>query len=209
MKHFRYLLGVAGFWIAAVALAGCSLLSPVPDKSRFFLLTAMPSSEAGSQAAAGGLTLGLGPIKFPPYLDRTEVVTRVEPNRLVVSENDHWGEPLKTNFTRVLSENLSTLLGTQQIVSFPWYSSTHLDYTIAIEVTRFEADAQGAAQLSARWSIEDPATKKVLDRGDSNLSAPGASGADGSAAALSQVLANFSRQLTTAIGQVSAQRRLR
>jgi uncharacterized lipoprotein YmbA len=208
MKHFRYLLGLAGLWLAAAVLAGCHLLSPVPDKSRFFLLTPMTASE-GASPATSGLILGLGPIKFPAYLDRTEVVTRVEPNRLVVSENDHWGEPLKTNFTRVLSQNLSTLLATQQIVNFPWYSSTHLDYAIAIEVTRFEADAQGTAQLSAQWSIENPATKKVLDRGESNLSAPGTSGAEGSAAALSQVLANFSRQLAIAVGQVNAQRRLR
>jgi uncharacterized protein len=213
MKHFRYLLGLAGLWLAAAALAGCHLLSPVPDKSRFFLLTPMTASEAASPAAAApatsGLILGLGPIKFPAYLDRTEVVTRVEPNRLVVSENDHWGESLKTNFTRVLSQNLSTLLATQQIVNFPWYSSTHLDYAITIEVTRFEADAQGTAQLSAQWNIENPTTRKVLDRGESNLSAPGASGAEASAAALSQVLGNFSRQLAIAVGQVNAQRRLR
>ncbi|HXR34830.1 MAG TPA: PqiC family protein [Candidatus Binataceae bacterium] len=213
MKHNRYFPDLAAVWILAAVLAGCStLLAPIPDKSRFFMLTPITPGESGSpaaQSAPSSLILGLGPIKFPAYLDRTEVVTQVEPNRMEVSETNHWAEPLKNNFTTVLGENLSTLLGTPQIVHFPWYSTTHMDYQLATEVQRFDSDAQGNARLIAQWTIEDPTTKKILDRGESNLTASGASDAEQSALQLSRVLADFSRQLATAIGQVNAQRRMR
>jgi uncharacterized protein len=208
MKHSRHLINLAGLWIVLSVLSACStILKPIPDKSKYFLLTPIAQSDASSSASQnnGGFTLGLGPITFPAYLDRSEVVTRVEPNQLKVSENDHWAEPLKTNFTRILSQNLSALLGGTEIVNFPWYSSSHLDYQIAIDVERFESDAQGNAVLLAQWSVEDPTTKKVLDRGDANLTAPSGGGEEPAAAALSQTLSNFSRQIATAIRQVNAQ----
>ena len=155
MKHLRHLVNLTALWLALSALSACSsVLSPVPDKSRFFLLTPIAQSDAGSagQGNTSGLTLGLGPVKFPAYLDRSEVVTRVEPNRVVVSENDHWAEPLKTNFTRVLSQNLSVLLGGSQILSFPWYSSTHLDYQVVIDVQRFRMRLPG--QRHTRRAME-------------------------------------------------------
>lgn len=207
MKHLTYATNLTGLWILAAALAGCTLLSPVPDKSRFFLLT--PIAQAGapaSQQNTRGLVLGLGPIKLPDYLDRSEIVTRADSNRLQFSENDHWAEPLKNNFTRVLSQNLSSLLGNLQIVNFPWYSSTHIDYQIAVTVDRFECEGQGNARLAARWSINDPASGRILDRGESDLSAPAGGGTDQQVAALSQTLGNFSRQIATAVAQVNAAR---
>lgn len=210
MKHLRHLVNLTALWVALTALSACStVFGPVPDKSRFFLLTPISQSDADSDHGQGntsGLTVGLGPIKFPPYLDRSEVVTRVEPNRVVVSENDHWAEPLKTNFTRALSQNLSVLLGGPQIIGFPWYSSTHLDYQVVIDVQRFECDSQGNASLIAQWSVEDSTGKKILDRGDAAPTQASGGGEDQAAAALSQTLGNFSRQIATAIRQVNAQR---
>jgi len=205
MKYSTHLLNWTGLWLVAIGLAGCTLLSPIPDKSRFYLLTPMAPGEAGTPVNPQnmrGLVLGLGPIKFPDYLDRTDIVTRVEPNRLQFSENDHWAEPLKNNFTRVFSQNLSTLLGVQQIVNFPWYSSTHIDYQIVVSVDRFECDGQGNARLAARWTINDPASGQILDRDESDLSAPGGGGTDQQVAALSQTLGAFSRQIASAVAQV-------
>jgi len=51
---------------------------------------------------------------------------------------------------------------TQQIVTFPWYSTTHLDLQVQVEVYRFETDAQGNAQLSAKWTIRDGTGKNIL-----------------------------------------------
>ncbi len=36
-------------WIVAVAVTGCTLLTPVRDRSRFFLLTPMPANPHTNQ----------------------------------------------------------------------------------------------------------------------------------------------------------------
>ncbi len=186
MKHCNRLLNSAWLWTVAALLAGCTLLAPIPDRSRFFVLTAMAPGEAGApanQAGTRALVLGLGPIRFPDYLDRTDIVTRMGANRLLISQNDHWAEPLRNNFARVLAHNLSSLLGTQQIVS------------------------QGNAHLAARWTINDPASGRILDRGETDLSASGGASTDEQVAALSQTLTAFSRQLAAAVAQTSVQKR--
>src|SRR5262245_47155811 len=88
--------------------AGCSFLDAKPDPSRYFALASLPRTGQRTQDAAGtnALVLGIGPIKFPGYLDRQQFVTRVSQNRFAVAENDRWAEPLEENFSRVLSQNL-------------------------------------------------------------------------------------------------------
>jgi uncharacterized lipoprotein YmbA len=192
---------------AALLLAGCTFLAPIPEKSRFFLLTAIPPGNDGMQAvqqSTSGLVLGLGPIKFPDYLQRSEIAQRVGSNQVQFLDNDHWAEPLKDNFSHVLSQNLSALLGTQQIISFPWYSSTHIDYQVAITVDRFECGMQDQAQLAARWSINDPASGRILERRVSELTASCGSSVDQGVSALSRTLADFSRQIATALQQLAA-----
>lgn len=212
MKHLTYLLNFTGLLTLILTLTGCTLLAPVPDQSRFFLLTPIAPGDAGTpvdQDNTSALVLGLGPIKLPDYLERDDIATRVESNRVDFSENDHWAEPLKNNFTSVLSQNLSTLLGTQQIINFPWYSSARIDYQIAITVEQFECDAQGNGRLAALWSIDDPVSGRILRHGESDLSAPCGSSVDQGVAGLSQALGNFSRQIATTVAQVNAARRSR
>ena len=55
----------------------------------------------------------------------------------------------------VLSENLATLLDTQQIEKYPWSLRTKVDYQIEINVQRFETTSDGQTQLIASWIIRD------------------------------------------------------
>src|SRR5580704_4660938 len=93
-----------------VAAAGCSPLAPRPNYSRFLILAplargANPAVTTASTPARQ-LAIGIGPIDFPDYLRRSQVVTRSSPNQIELSTVDRWGEPLDKNFQRVLSENL-------------------------------------------------------------------------------------------------------
>ena len=137
--------------------AGCSFLEVKPDPSRFFALTSLPRTGQTAQDAAGtnALVLGIGPIKFPGYLDRQQFVTRISQNRFAVAENDRWAEPLEENFSRVLSQNLSILLQTDRIVAYPWVRSQRPTYQMQVEVLRFEPNAEHVVELWARWSIVD------------------------------------------------------
>jgi uncharacterized lipoprotein YmbA len=192
--------------VLAVILTGCSsILPPQPDPTHFFILSAIsPPADATASAAASppsGLIVGLGPINFPDYLARAEMVTRLSGDRVEVSSSDRWAEPLDISFKRVLAHDLSMTLGGAQVMVFPWLGGApHFNYRIEMTIDRFEADA-GVARLDARWTIIDGSSGRVLDSSSSTLSVPASAGTDTTAAvsALSQAVSQFAVQLATAI----------
>jgi uncharacterized lipoprotein YmbA len=192
--------------LTGLSLSGCSTLSARPDPSRFFTLTPLPQAEqsAGTDASnAGGISLGIGPIKFPGYLDRQEIVTRVAQNRIDLSETDQWAEPLEENFARVLSQNISGLLRGERIITYPWPIDKRPDYQVEIEVLRFEANAAQDVQLSARWSIMEANRKNLIQYRESRLARPAkAKSTEASVAALSEALGDLSREIADAIGAI-------
>jgi uncharacterized protein len=196
--------------LISFVLSACGNFSPRPDPSRFFTLTviAQPGAPASNYSKnPGGVSLGIGPIKMPGYLDRQEIVTRVSPNRMDVSEYDRWAEPLETNFTRVLAQNLAVLLSTDQLVFYPWELNRKLNYQVEVEVLRFEANAAGDVQMSARWVVLDPSKKVPLKSGDTVLGRQqAAKSTDTAVAALSETLADLSREITNAIGTIAGQK---
>ena len=196
-----------------MAIAGCSVSSPQPDRSKFFILS--PVSDSAGHGRQTGLDQprfaahhrSSGPVDFPDYLRRLPVVTRVAPNRIDLSDERRWAEPLDKNFTRVLSENLATLLDTQRIEKYPWPLRTKVDYEIEIDVQRFEATSDGQTQLIASWIIRDGASNKILYASQTTAGAP--AGPDGLSAssALSGDLATLSKEIATRITELEQHRR--
>jgi uncharacterized lipoprotein YmbA len=196
---------IAMAWLALVMVAGCSLtsvLEPRKDPTRFYVLAPMDASSRAVPLiySAGGaskvIAIGLGPVKFPAYLAREEIVTHSTANRVDVSDIDQWAEPLDKNFVSVLAQNLTILLGAQ-VKTFPWYR-TALDYQIALDVERFDTDSAGTAIIIGRWEIENPATGEQLNSGEINISETARSG-ENSAATLSRATGDLSTQLADAI----------
>jgi uncharacterized protein len=196
-----------------MSLAGCSymakqVLAPQKDVSKFYLLTptadtaAPTTAQATTQSTSDSFTLGLGPIKLPPYLDRPEIVTRAAPNRLELSKEDRWGESLQNGFTRAIERDLAAQSGAAIIV-FPWYNTMHIDMQVQIDVYRFETDAQGTATLSAKWTILDSSGKTVLYTVESNLTQPSKPGDQTeAAAALSRTIGDLSSQIANMVQQL-------
>lgn len=203
----------------AISLAGCSalardILAPQKDVSKFYLLTPTadgPASTpaaatASTQGASGDFTLGLGPIKLPPYLDRPEVVTRAAPNRIELSKEDRWGESIQNGFTNSLERDLEAQTGTNRVITFPWYSTVHIDMQVEIDVYSFETDSQGVAHLSAKWTILDSTGKNILYTVETNLAQPSKPGDQTeAAAALSKTIGDLSGQIANMIHQLRSQ----
>jgi uncharacterized protein len=185
--------------------AACFSLDPKPDPSRFFALASLPRTGQSAADAAGTkpIALGVGPIKFPGYLDRQQLVTRISPNRFAVAENDRWAEPLEENFSRVLSQNLSILLQTERIVLYPWERIQQPTYQVQVEVLRFEPNSEQMVELWARWRIADN-TKKTVSVKESYLTRPVKDkSTEASVAALSEVVGSLSQEITTSIRGLS------
>ena len=208
-RFFRIFL--AG--VIAASMSGCSymakaILAPQKDISKFYLLTptadtATPSTAtAATQSTNDSFTLGLGPIKLPPYLDRPEIVTRAAPNRLELSKEDRWGESLQNGFTRAMERDLSAQTGASIIV-FPWYNTVHIDMQVQIDVYRFETDAQGIATLSAKWTILDSTGKNILYTVETRFTQPSKPGDNTeAAAALSRTIGDLSSQIANMMQQL-------
>jgi uncharacterized lipoprotein YmbA len=195
----KLMLGAIG-----LALVGCSPLAPRPDYTKFFVLT--PIVDVSNPASAkSNLAIGVGPIDFPGYLQRTQVVTRTAPNQIELSAIDRWGEPLDKNFKRVLSENLAQLLNTYRIEEYPWNHETKVDYQISIQVLNFETTADGQSLLRARWIIKDPGNDRDLYATETTANTPVAPGDTGISAALSSDLATLSKAIAEQVTTLNEQ----
>jgi uncharacterized protein len=192
--------------VIALSVAGCGTFSPRPDPSRFFTLSTLPQVEQATlknSTRPERMFLGIGPIKFPSYLDRQEMIVRSAQNRFEVSEQDRWAEPLQENFSRVLSENLALLLNTDLITIYPWSPANRPRYYVEIEMLRLEANSERNGQLFARWSVLGGADKKVAVVKESRIirNAKDKS-TDASVAALSEAVGDLSREIADAVSAI-------
>ena len=138
-------------------LTGCGVTKP----SRYYLLTPVEDHDAGV-ASTPAPVLGIGPVAFPAYLDRSEIVLRSGSNEINYASSHRWAAPLKTAFVHTLSENLSIMLPTDRTVIHPWPRSTQLDYQVIVNVTRFDAAADGMVILAAGWQLIRSADNTVI-----------------------------------------------
>jgi uncharacterized lipoprotein YmbA len=183
---------------AGLTLAGCADSQP----TRYYTLAALPEARrAAMPAEPSDLTVGVGPVTLPPYLDRPQLVTRSGDNRLVLADIDSWVEPLQGMFARVLAENLALLLGTDDVLMLPGRRDFALDRQVEVDVTRFDVDAAGNAVLDARWWVYGRGGEKLLRSGRSTISEPATVGDyTSAAAALSRALGAISEEIAQAIG---------
>src|SRR5580658_7436380 len=100
--------------------AGCSVIPPQPkDQTQYYVLTPMtdPATTPITQTAGmpANISIGLGPIHIPDYLDRSQIVTRSAGNAIKLSETDRWAEPLGAGFGQAMAQDLTAILGTHEI----------------------------------------------------------------------------------------------
>jgi uncharacterized lipoprotein YmbA len=146
--------------IAAMILSGCGSTPP----SRFYMLESMPVDMAG-KAAPGSQTklhIGIGPVDFADYLDRSQIVTRSDNTEVKLAETHRWAEPLHNNFGRILAENLSTLMNTDQISLHPSRNWSEIDYQVLVNVWQFDASKNGEVSLVANWSLRGKGGSELL-----------------------------------------------
>ncbi len=145
--------------LGALLLTGCATSPP----SSFYTLTPIPEAAGRSADIDGGaLSVGIGPVTFPQFLDRPQIVTRDGSNRLALDEFHRWGGTVQDDFLRVWGENLAHLLGTSRILVFPSEVRMPLDFRVSAEVVAFEGTPDGQAVLKVRWVVMDPYLERAL-----------------------------------------------
>jgi uncharacterized lipoprotein YmbA len=202
LLRFCISLGVPLFFFL---LSGCSL-GRQPPLTRLYVLTTMPQSERTAQAVLmSSDSIGVGPVTLPPYTDRRQIVTGNTNPELGRAAFEEWAEPLDENFTRVLAENLSFLLATDQVMVFPWQGPIPITYQVIVEVTQFLGEPNGQVSLETRWSVIGENGKEVLVRKKSSFSEPvGGQDYQALAAAMSRTVAGLSREIAATIVTIAS-----
>ncbi len=150
-------LRAAPFLAAALVLTSCG-----GSAQKYYQLSADGAAPVGTI----GMSLGIGPISLPGYVDRAELVFQSGPNEFQVPADAHWTGSLKENISRVLAADLGRRLHSGNVLSFPWSPSAKLRYQIAVDVSQFHAISGEGAILEVAWRIQTPDGATTLRRGN-------------------------------------------
>lgn len=134
-------------------------------ETRFFLLEAKsehrPKPEWVQQKRLAHTAIGIGPVALPRYLDRPQILTRVNDQELLSDEFNQWAEPLKLSIPRIMGENLVSFGGGGRVRIFPWPQSARINIQVSMDIHRFESDAKGKIILKATWRIVDVTNRQT------------------------------------------------
>ncbi|WP_424990937.1 PqiC family protein [Fluviibacterium sp. S390] len=190
------------------ALALCLAVAACDSKPSNFYVLSAPGITTGATAQTTrrrGLSIGVGPVTLPEYLDRPEIVIRENATALNVADLNRWGGGLTENFQSVLGEVLSERLNTDRVLLHPWSVSGNVTYQILVQVNAFEAHPDNQVLLDARWAVVSGGTQDVIRMGRTVLREP-ISGAEGGAGGpdYAQITAAMSRSVARLGQEIAA-----
>ena len=141
-------------YLILFVLTGCGVTSP---PSHFYVLSPMAemATEQKKITDSDSISISIGPVSLPKYLKKQQIVTRSGSNELQLAEFDRWAGKIEEDIGRVIAENLAYLLSTDRVLSYPAIEAVEADYTIAIDISRFDGNLEGNVELIARWAIFD------------------------------------------------------
>jgi uncharacterized lipoprotein YmbA len=129
-------------------------------------------------------------VRIPAELDRSQLVQRIDANRLRIAEQDRWAAPLDDMIRRVLAADLQARAAT----------GTSLEgAVVAVDIDEFVGDASCSVVLRASWELQGGgANAAPLGSGREIIRVPGSSGtctASALPAAMSEALAQLSERI--------------
>jgi hypothetical protein len=193
--------------ISLLALTACvNLGSGTQQTTKLYVLNSLYSAKGDIEVETitDKVVIGVGPVELPQYVNRPQIITRTSNNELEVAPFARWAEPVESNLSRVVAENLTVLLSTDRVIVYPWKGTVTVDYQVAVEVTRFDGILGGPVFLRARWTVLGDKGEKVLLRRQSSLSTDAeAKSYEALVAAQSRLVADLSRQIAQGIQGVS------
>ena len=146
----------------ALLLSGCRGSTP---ETEFYTLNSIRNTQMDAKPISAGqpLSIGVGPVTIPQMLDRPQIVSRTGPYTLQIDEFHRWAGRLNEDFARVLAENISLMLATEQVDVYPWDVSFKPRYQVILEVQRFEGRLnQQDVFLEVFWKVVDPQKRTTL-----------------------------------------------
>lgn len=184
--------------IFALSAGGCGSSPPVD----YYDLEALETGYAAEREPSG--RVGIGPLRTPEYLGRSQIVTRGADSRVAVDDFHRWIEPLDERIHTVVAENLDSLLDDFVVVAFPYTHIANLDAQVVGRITRFDAGPDGTAVLQLQWGVIAMRDEFVVQPRRARYEARAARSGDyqALARAMSEVLQQFSRDVAESLREL-------
>jgi uncharacterized lipoprotein YmbA len=141
---------------AVVLFTGCS------SKSNFYQLHSATTPKSSSTNRVKSNIIGIAEVEVPEYLDKPQIITRMNDGRVDIHETERWAGSFPGNIQTVLTHNLSRSLPAYTFLSAPWEEPVTDKYRIYLNIDRFDGDRNGTVVLEGRWSLVDKDENRML-----------------------------------------------
>lgn len=152
----KYLLGTLFFFLCSCSHISLPTTTYVIDIPEIYTEQYDNSLQIGS-----GPVFAIMHISIPSYLNRPQIVLREKGSRIYIDERHRWGENLDKAVSRVLSNALTNNLVSINGVAVPLKLGMHPDYTIQLDISRFEGSLDEYLELDAFWTLQKGGVKII------------------------------------------------
>ncbi|GBE15508.1 hypothetical protein BMS3Abin14_01574 [bacterium BMS3Abin14] len=199
MRTRRYV--IPALFLSLLVMSGClSLGKGTVTSTKMYVLRALDTAEKQNVSEElGDAIIGVGPVRLAAYLNRPQIITRVDDNQVRLAEFDWWAEPLEDGIPKALTENVSILLGSAKVIAAPWGGDLKIRYRVPVNVIRFDARFDGDAVLTVQWDVIDGQDVSLLTRMSTYRVHVAEHSYDAVVAAENRILEDFSRDVAKAI----------
>lgn len=161
--------------------------------AKFYSLKVIQAGEENAVSQVK-LSIGVEEVRVSDYLDKPQIVT-VKDNlvELNISEHNRWSEALATMMQRTIANDMSAYLP-KSIVKARHMGRETFDYTVFVEVDKFDGALGGNAYLNAWWYVLNK-DGKIMLRERVELSSPAGNNYDDLVRGESRLVAQLSRQI--------------
>lgn len=182
--------------LSLIIVTACT--GTTPPASFYSLKPVETSSAPFTDNIRKKTTIGVSEVSVPGYLDRPQIVTSsangVEQN---ISEFNRWSEPLSSMLQRTLAQDLAAYLP-HDLVKPRLSGRENFDYTIQVEISRFDATWHKQAVLEAWWNIKNK-DNKIVSRNQADLKLPLGTGYDELVAVQSKLVEELAQNIASEI----------
>lgn len=198
-KNFPLLIRAFFISLLALLVGSCASQPPIAYYNLAPLLTEDHRLAAG--ATHPPLAIGIGPVQFPDTLNRAQIASRIDLQRLKYNDLHRWGGSLANDFADVLMEDIAALLPAQTAVAvFPWGSYFQPTHRLMMSVSRFDGTLADEVVLAARWTITNSTGKETIFASKSTLHVKiTGEGYPDLVTAQSQAVADLSKEIAAAL----------
>ncbi len=151
-----------------------------------------------STTANNKLRIGVGPLEIPRLINRPQIISRKNKTEINMAELHQWGGSHREELIQVITDNLSSLLNTENIEQYPWKFAFKPTYQIRINIERFDGELGKSVTLRARWRLIQGKKEVLVKRAVITTKTKG-SGYNAYVAAQSEALKIFSQQISQQI----------